>query len=191
MGAEVLAGTVREILTFRPEDGRVVLRVEGTGARPQIVVAPRARLVPGARAVFRGRWQTRDHLGRHFLADQVEVGLPAERSEIIRFLASGLFPGIGHRRAELLAARFGAHLWEVVRRDPGRLREAGIGPKTAETLRRTLAETEAAWATLGRLQAAGADPVLARLLLEAFGPEARSEERRVGKECRSRWSPYH
>ena len=23
------------------------------------------------------------------------------------------------------------------------------------------------------------------------GPEIRSEERRVGKECRSRWSPYH
>src|SRR3712207_7576325 len=23
------------------------------------------------------------------------------------------------------------------------------------------------------------------------GPEPRSEERRVGKECRSRWSPYH
>ena len=22
-------------------------------------------------------------------------------------------------------------------------------------------------------------------------PNARSEERRVGKECRSRWSPYH
>ena len=25
----------------------------------------------------------------------------------------------------------------------------------------------------------------------AFGPGGRSEERRVGKECRSRWSPYH
>src|SRR2546425_10504205 len=24
-----------------------------------------------------------------------------------------------------------------------------------------------------------------------FCPRARSEERRVGKECRSRWSPYH
>ena len=24
-----------------------------------------------------------------------------------------------------------------------------------------------------------------------YQPEARSEERRVGKECRSRWSPYH
>ena len=26
---------------------------------------------------------------------------------------------------------------------------------------------------------------------EGLTPEARSEERRVGKECRSRWSPYH
>ena len=25
----------------------------------------------------------------------------------------------------------------------------------------------------------------------AFIEESRSEERRVGKECRSRWSPYH
>jgi len=28
-------------------------------------------------------------------------------------------------------------------------------------------------------------------LLIAFSPTPRSEERRVGKECRSRWSPYH
>ena len=26
---------------------------------------------------------------------------------------------------------------------------------------------------------------------EDVGDEIRSEERRVGKECRSRWSPYH
>ena len=28
-------------------------------------------------------------------------------------------------------------------------------------------------------------------VIEIYGPESRSEERRVGKECRSRWSPYH
>src|SRR3712207_9591986 len=28
-------------------------------------------------------------------------------------------------------------------------------------------------------------------VLTAHGQPARSEERRVGKECRSRWSPYH
>ena len=26
---------------------------------------------------------------------------------------------------------------------------------------------------------------------DTWGEEGRSEERRVGKECRSRWSPYH
>src|SRR3989441_8646050 len=29
------------------------------------------------------------------------------------------------------------------------------------------------------------------VVLSDFRAEARSEERRVGKECRSRWSPYH
>ena len=29
------------------------------------------------------------------------------------------------------------------------------------------------------------------ILLTAQEMNARSEERRVGKECRSRWSPYH
>ena len=32
---------------------------------------------------------------------------------------------------------------------------------------------------------------MAKTLLGAAARKARSEERRVGKECRSRWSPYH
>ena len=30
-----------------------------------------------------------------------------------------------------------------------------------------------------------------RVAIEMFYSSSRSEERRVGKECRSRWSPYH
>ena len=44
--------------------------------------------------------------------------------------------------------------------------------------------------TIHRLKKAG----FRLLVLEAEHPAAirrRSEERRVGKECRSRWSPYH
>ena len=36
----------------------------------------------------------------------------------------------------------------------------------------------------GRLIEQGKEPI-------AFEHDCRSEERRVGKECRSRWSPYH
>ena len=34
-------------------------------------------------------------------------------------------------------------------------------------------------------------PVFVILLLAIIYVQRRSEERRVGKECRSRWSPYH
>src|SRR2546422_7257586 len=45
---------------------------------------------------------------------------------------------------------------------------------------------------LGVLQLglSGGEPLL-RADLEQLVAAARSEERRVGKECRSRWSPYH
>ena len=33
--------------------------------------------------------------------------------------------------------------------------------------------------------------IVSAILLLHTGQNARSEERRVGKECRSRWSPYH
>ena len=32
---------------------------------------------------------------------------------------------------------------------------------------------------------------IAQVWLGGRNPDGRSEERRVGKECRSRWSPYH
>src|SRR3712207_7227519 len=48
------------------------------------------------------------------------------------------------------------------------------------------------------VQLQGVDPAVARVLLggalqalDQVMAEHRSEERRVGKECRSRWSPYH
>src|SRR3712207_9126894 len=42
----------------------------------------------------------------------------------------------------------------------------------------------------GQRRGAGLD-VGPELLVRVAADERRSEERRVGKECRSRWSPYH
>src|SRR2546427_4763882 len=46
-------------------------------------------------------------------------------------------------------------------------------------------------ARLARAAARAPEPEDDRALLLLELGEARSEERRVGKECRSRWSPYH
>src|SRR2546425_12109911 len=66
---------------------------------------------------------------------------------------------------------------------------AGATKEEVEQLRREVAELKAIIQRLVQVnqQAAGV-PRLVKT--GAIQPE-RSEERRVGKECRSRWSPYH
>src|SRR2546422_10209385 len=70
----------------------------------------------------------------------------------------------------------------------------------AHAARVLLAERQRAERLRQQRQPLHADGDLARLRLEqrtldadqvAEVKQARSEERRVGKECRSRWSPYH
>src|SRR2546421_379876 len=68
--------------------------------------------------------------------------------------------------------------------------------------RSPIAETpSASWASAGGVRRQGRHPAEAKLASEAIQrwktleqeleADVRSEERRVGKECRSRWSPYH
>src|SRR2546423_8890374 len=50
---------------------------------------------------------------------------------------------------------------------------------------------QAATTEATRARGSGHSRTQARAAPRASSPTARSEERRVGKECRSRWSPYH
>src|ERR1035437_8764875 len=61
--------------------------------------------------------------------------------------------------------------------------KSGISPEMAIRLRKAFGSTEETWL---RMQLAY-DLAAAR----KNASKIRSEERRVGKECRSRWSPYH
>src|SRR5256885_14179863 len=63
----------------------------------------------------------------------------------------------------------------------------GLGRERAARLRLELARA----AILLDLLAGALDGVLLRVEQVLDQHDQRSEERRVGKECRSRWSPYH
>src|SRR3712207_9287847 len=69
--------------------------------------------------------------------------------------------------------------------------EAGERPGGGALFTVRLPATEAV-APAAHATAAGSRPMSARILVVDDEPDIlRSEERRVGKECRSRWSPYH
>ena len=76
-------------------------------------------------------------------------------------------------------------------------------PKTAEKITQSYGEHRQFAAISVKLQGYGVTTAAALKLFRMYGQNAaalieenpyrddRSEERRVGKECRSRWSPYH
>ena len=77
-----------------------------------------------------------------------------------------------------------------------------LARRMAQTLHQALAPTalevlDESWRHAGHAGANGSGygtHFLVRLAAPAFAGKSRltrSEERRVGKECRSRWSPYH
>jgi len=85
---------------------------------------------------------------------------------------------IGIVAGEASGDALAATLIDAVRRRRPAVRFAGIaGPKMHAAGCEVLAPLE-------QLAVRGFSEVVAHL-------PARSEERRVGKECRSRWSPYH
>src|SRR5258708_2877339 len=114
-------------------------------------------------------------------------------------LTMGTFDGLHRGHQAVLAevqrrARAGKLASVLVTFDPHPL--AVVNPAAAPKLLSLPEEKEAA------VRAGGIDrfvlmpftPAVAQLDAEAFVRrlcDERSEERRVGKECRSRWSPYH
>src|SRR2546426_12336729 len=64
-----------------------------------------------------------------------------------------------------------------------------IGPDVFTDIRSPLAYNDGDWHHAAAVLRSG----LVRLYVDGMlvAQDTRSEERRVGKECRSRWSPYH
>ena len=85
----------------------------------------------------------------------------------------------------LLLRRIDEKHWECLVK-PGRRAKVGLTFKISDELSATVTEMREDGNRIIRLNYDG----IFEEILDRAG-EMRSEERRVGKECRSRWSPYH
>jgi exodeoxyribonuclease V alpha subunit len=137
-----LAGVVERVTFHSEETGFCVLRVKLPRRRELATVVGRAASVaPGEHVSAEGRWvQDREH-GLQFRAEALRVAAPSSAAGIQRYLASGLIRGIGPELARRLVARFAEAVFDVIEREPARLREvAGVGEVRAARLVASWAE---------------------------------------------------
>lgn len=139
--AEELTGLITRVSFHNPDNGFTVLRVENAEEGEFIAVGNLPEVSEGNTYTFVGDWTDHPRFGPQFKFTQAKLQLPNTETEIINYLASGLFPGIGPSTAKSLVSAFGDQTLTVIQDQPERLLEVpGIGPVKAKAITQAYAE---------------------------------------------------
>jgi exodeoxyribonuclease V alpha subunit len=130
-----VTGTVKAV-RFASKGSFAVLSVQPSRAdEPVTVIGELAGFAEGELVRFSGRWEEHATYGKRFRALSWVPLVPQTERGLVRYLGSGLVPGIGERIAERIVARFGKDTLEVITTQKRRLTEIeGIGKKRADGL---------------------------------------------------------
>jgi exodeoxyribonuclease V alpha subunit len=127
----------------------------------------------GQQVWLEGAWIDHPAYGRQFHAGRWKVELPTTTVGMRAYLASGLVRGIGPALAAAIIEHFGERAFDVIEREPRRLREVpGIGSSRIRVIREVWAEQAAVRDLMAYLQGHGLPPTLALKIHRALGPAA-------------------
>ena len=168
-----LEATVERVVFENRESGWAVLRVRPAGGGLVTVVGRLPGVTPGERLRLTGKWIHDRKYGRQFRVDSFLPLVPKTLAGIRRYLASGVFPGIGKEMARRMVERFGDRTLEVLDDDPERLAEVpGIGPVRRAKIAKTWNEKRGRRDALIFLQGQGLSAALATKVIKRYGSEA-------------------
>ena len=118
---ETVSGIVDSIIYQNEDNGYVVFEMEDTSGYPVTVTGIIPYLTDGDKLTVTGKWVNHKTYGKQFEAQTYEKTLPAEESDILRYLSSGAVKGIGPKTAQKIVEQFGtdAKTPEMTRVIPG------------------------------------------------------------------------
>lgn len=161
---------VIEDITFRNEtNGWTVLQC-AMGRDELCAVGVMPFVAAGEHVRLSGEWVDHPEYGRQLKVSQCESIMPATRTGMERYLASGLIKGIGPATAKLLIQHFGLRVMDVLESEPERLTEVdGIGPKRAAMIGESFQEQMEMRNTMMFLQKYDIPPALCLKIYRRFG----------------------
>ena len=133
---KVLRGKIKRISYASEETGFTVLELN-TDKFPMGITVTGVGLptVSGLEVIFKGNFQSHHKFGRQFKVTFWEQVAPTDEASIINFLSSGIFPGIGEKKAAVIYKHFGDDTLKIIEQTPYRLEEiSGIGPKKIDAI---------------------------------------------------------
>lgn len=171
---EVVDGVVEEVL-WCSEDGRfsVVRFTRLANDDGLVAVGDLGAVAVGETLRLHGRWSQHAVHGRRFRVHAFTPIVPSTQKGIIRYLGSGLIPGIGKGLAARLVDKFGDQTLDVIATQSRRLREvSGIGKQRAEAIAEAVRARREEAEQMAFFHAVGLGPALARRVLRHYGRDA-------------------
>ncbi len=170
---ETLRGEVLRVVFENRENAFAVLKIRPEGGKKSeelAVVGDLAGIPAGATVEFTGTYEYHSGFGRRFRAKKYRETVPATTDGLIRFLGSGVIPGVGMKLAKVLVDYFGPQTIDVLNNSSKRLLEVPkIGRKKAEAIRKAWHESAARRECFIFLQGLGISPLLSNKLYEQYG----------------------
>lgn len=129
-----IKGTVEGIVFRNAENGYTVLAVDVHGLIITAVgIFP--PLTEGESVTLIGDYKNNSKYGEQFVVNEVVITPPTSEENIVKYLSSGLFRGIGEITAIAIVKKFGKETFDIIEYNPSRLVEVrGISQKKAEEI---------------------------------------------------------
>ncbi|MCA9582806.1 MAG: AAA family ATPase, partial [Myxococcales bacterium] len=170
---EHLQVTVDEVI-FASAGGRyAVLRVFDTRLKEVVAYGDLGGITRGETLRLRGTWTDHPTYGRRFRVDSFVPVLPTTPQGIVKYLGSGLVPGVGPAIAERIVERFGERTLDIICTQSAKLTEiSGIGKKRALSIADTIRTRRIDAEAMTFFQGLGLGPALSRKVLREHGENA-------------------
>ncbi|MFA7335695.1 MAG: ATP-dependent RecD-like DNA helicase [Candidatus Obscuribacterales bacterium] len=173
-GQTTVRGSIEKV-TFRNDDNGYSicqLRLEETNQLITITGSSYS-LEVGEFVQCSGKWIEDKRFGRQFKAEQILASQPQTVSGLESYLASGLFSGIGPKFAKKLVSNFGLAIFEVIEREPERLKNIpGFTQARIDSLVKSWDEQRAIHNVMVFLSDLGIKTGQALKIAAAYGPNA-------------------
>ena len=121
-GEVSLIGTLERVVFSNPENGFLIgTFLEENKVSPITIKGVVFEVQDQQKLHLKGNWENHPQYGKQFAVREYMTVEPNTREGIERYLASGVFPGIGPKTAERIYQKFGEKTFEILDQDPEQL----------------------------------------------------------------------
>lgn len=167
-----LQGTIEEVIFHNESNGYTIAILE-TDDDVVTIVGYIPVVSIGETLKVQGEWTYHPNYGQQLKVDTYSTVVPSTLNGIIKYLSSGLIPGIGPKTAEKIAEKFGVDSLDILQYNPERLKEIpGIGEKKIEQISEAFIEQRELRDIMIFLQSYGIGPNYGIRIFKKYGNES-------------------